>query len=391
MSDCDLAELRYELQIGERTFAFGSVVDSTLAVRKLPLDPGGRVRSENRNLNRSTFGTGEQVSFFRGRFHEGGKSIAEGMASLNVAEVERVGGNQLSIFADRLGAILYVPAAGDGNQEVRCIVERDLGNGQSAASSCAKLGDGKVSVMLDNGPFRNSGDFRDFRDKLFRRGHVVLDADADQPLPQFSNAQNGKEIDRPPLLSIVQNANDSEEGETMTEIIKIDRDKLVDAFAQFLAEVEPVPPGADVIDVRSITRLAEKGRELAAAGAFRNKTIYSETVERLDREGYTEAEVIAISEIGLQVGRAVNAAFMNAAGVYSGTAKLLRAFEKEIEGASEQTAIQPDVAVPPYDDVAVDEIMAHSGLVWDELIGEYAPDDLKGRPDATAATADMMH
>lgn len=177
----------------------------------------------------------------------------------------------------------------------------------------------------------------------------------------------------------------------MTEVIKIDRDKLVDAFAQFLAEVEPVPPGADVIDVRSITRLAEKGRELAAAGAFRNKTIYSETVERLDREGYTEAEVIAISEIGLQVGRAVNAAFMNAAGVYSGTAKLLRAFEKEIEGASEQTAIQPDVAVPPYDDVAVDEIMADSGLVWDELIGEYAPDDLKGRPDATAATADMMH
>lgn len=220
MADCDLAELRDELQISERTFAFGSVVDPTLAVRKLPLDPGGRVRSENRNLNRSTFGAGEQVSFFRSRFHEGGKSIAEGMASLYVAEVERVGGNQLPILADRLGAVLHVPAAGDGDQQIRRIFERDLCNGESSPARRAQFGDGKVSVVLDNGPFRNSGDFRDFRDKLLWRGHMVLDADADQPLPQFSNAQNGKEIDRPPLLSIVQNANDSEEGETMTELSK---------------------------------------------------------------------------------------------------------------------------------------------------------------------------
>lgn len=162
----------------------------------------------------------------------------------------------------------------------------------------------------------------------------------------------------------------------MTDIIKIDRDELVDAFAQFLAGVEPTSPGAEMIDVRSITRLAEKGRELAAAGAFRNKTIYAETVGRLDREGYSEAEVIAISEIGLQVGRAVNAAFMNAAGVYSSTAKLLRAFEKENDTANEERlAAEVGVEVRPYADADIEEIMAENGSVWDEMIREYVPAD----------------
>lgn len=158
----------------------------------------------------------------------------------------------------------------------------------------------------------------------------------------------------------------------MTDMIQIDREKLVDAFAKAIAEAEPAVSATGMIDVRSIAGLAEKGRELAAAGAFRNKTIYSETVDRLDREGYSEAEVVAISEIGLQIGRAVNAAFMNAAGVYSGTAKLLRAFEKESEAAAEeQPAIQSDVEMPPHDDVAIGEIMDDSGLVWNEPAGEY--------------------
>lgn len=159
----------------------------------------------------------------------------------------------------------------------------------------------------------------------------------------------------------------------MTDMIQIDRERLVDAFAKAIAEAEPAVSAMGMIDVRSIAGLAEKGRELAAAGAFRNKTIYVETVDRLDREGYSEAEVVTISEIGLQIGRAVNAAFMNAAGVYSGTAKLLRAFEKESEPVTEeQPVIQSDVEMPHYTSGHVDEDMAETDLVWDEPSGGAA-------------------
>jgi len=158
----------------------------------------------------------------------------------------------------------------------------------------------------------------------------------------------------------------------LADMIQIDRDKLVDAFAQFLADAEPAVSGVGMVDVRSIARLAETGRELAAAGAFRNKAIYSQTVERLDREGYSEAEVVAISEIGLQVGRAVNAAFMNAAGVYSGTAKLLRAFEKESEAATEEHELREASLEPlAFDDTNVDTHMESEGFYWDDQSGSY--------------------
>lgn len=158
----------------------------------------------------------------------------------------------------------------------------------------------------------------------------------------------------------------------MADMIQIDRDKLVDAFAQFLADAELAVPGVGMIDVRSIARLAEKGRELAAAGAFRNKTIYLETVARLEREGYDDAEVIVISEVGLQVGRAVNSAFMNAAGVYSSTAKLLRAFEKESEAATEEHELRETSLEPlAFEDTNVDANMESEGFYWDDQSGSY--------------------
>lgn len=166
----------------------------------------------------------------------------------------------------------------------------------------------------------------------------------------------------------------------MTDMIQIDRTKLIDSFAQFIASAEPATTDG-MIDVQTIAHLAEKGRELAADGAFRNKTTYSETLTRLERDGYSEADIIAIAEIGLQIGRAVNAAFMNAAGVYSGTAKLLRAFEKQDEAANdEREAIEAGVELPYYGDEEINQIMAEDGMVWDELLNEYVPADLKERP-----------
>ncbi|TAA63116.1 hypothetical protein [Shinella sp. JR1-6] len=177
----------------------------------------------------------------------------------------------------------------------------------------------------------------------------------------------------------------------MTNMIQIDREKLVDAFARAIAEAEPAVSAMGMIDVRSIAGLAEKGRELAAAGAFRNKTIYSETVDRLDREGYSEAEVVTISEIGLQIGRAVNAAFMNAAGVYSSTAKLLRAFEKESEAVTEEhEALDVDVE-PLIRDAENEANMKCEGFYWDDQSQSYVDIDC-GRggaedlhPDVAAA------
>jgi len=159
-------------------------------------------------------------------------------------------------------------------------------------------------------------------------------------------------------------------------MIQIDRTKLVDAFAQFLASADPVKPSEGTIDVQTITHLAEKGRELAAAGAFRNRTVYSETCDRLGREGYSEADIVVISEIALQVGRAVNAAFMNAAGVYSSTAKLLRAFEKEAEtaNADEDGA---GIEVPQYTDEDINQIMADDGFYWDEESKSYIDSDYR--------------
>lgn len=174
----------------------------------------------------------------------------------------------------------------------------------------------------------------------------------------------------------------------MSNMIQIDRGQLVDAFAQFLAAAEPATPSEGMIDVRIITGLAEMGRELAADGAFRNKTAYSETLARLERAGYSEAQVIAISEIGLQIGRAVNAAFMNAAGVYSGTAKLLRAFEKQDETANDEDAIGMDV--PMMSDDQIDNHMQADGLVWDDLLNEYVPADLKDRPADPSGVAEAM-
>lgn len=175
----------------------------------------------------------------------------------------------------------------------------------------------------------------------------------------------------------------------MTDMIQIDRTQIIDAFAQFLASADSVTPSEGMLDVQAISNLAEKGRELAAAGAFRNKTIYAETLERLARGGYSQAEIFAISEIGLQVGRAVNAAFMNAAGVYSSTAKLLRAFEREGQSANdEREAIDAGVEVPHYGDEEINQIMAEDGLIWDDLLGEYVPADLKDRPaDPTGVSA----
>jgi len=161
-----------------------------------------------------------------------------------------------------------------------------------------------------------------------------------------------------------------EEEKTLTDMIQIDREKLVEAFAKAIAEAEPAVSAPGMIDVRSITSLAEKGRELAAAGAFRNKTIYSETVERLEREGYSEEEVIAISEIALQVGRAVNAAFMNAAGVYSGTAKLLRAFEKESETAAADEVLEVGLE-SSMSDAEVRFNMEAEGFYWDDQSRSY--------------------
>ena len=161
----------------------------------------------------------------------------------------------------------------------------------------------------------------------------------------------------------------------MTNVIQIDREKLVDAFARAIAEAEPAVSATGMIDIRSIAGLAEKGRELAAAGAFRNKTIYSQTVERLDRQGYSQAEVVAISEIGLQIGRAVNAAFMNAAGVYSSTAKLLRAFEKESEAATEEhEALEVDLE-PLIRDAENDANMKGEGFYWDDQSQSYVDID----------------
>lgn len=177
----------------------------------------------------------------------------------------------------------------------------------------------------------------------------------------------------------------------MTNMIQIDREKLVDAFAKAIAEAEPAASVTGMIDVRSIAGLAEKGRELAAAGAFRNKTIYSETVDRLDREGYSEAEVVTISEIGLQIGRAVNAAFMNAAGVYSSTAKLLRAFEKESEIATEEhEALEVDLE-PLIRDDENDANMEAEGFYWDDQSQSYIDIDCGSNgaedlhPDVAAA------
>lgn len=183
----------------------------------------------------------------------------------------------------------------------------------------------------------------------------------------------------------------TEEEKTLTDMIQIDREKLVEAFAKVIAEAEPAAPALGMIDVRSITSLAEKGRELAAAGAFRNKTIYSETVARLDREGYSEAEVIAISEFALQVGRAVNAAFMNAAGVHSSTAKLLRAFEKESEtDAAEDEALEANLDTS-MSDAEINSNMEAEGFYWDEQSRTYIDIDC-GRsgaedlhPDVAAA------
>ncbi|SFI59553.1 hypothetical protein [Aerobium aerolatum] len=164
----------------------------------------------------------------------------------------------------------------------------------------------------------------------------------------------------------------------MTDMIQIDRTKIVDAFAQFLASADPAKPAEEMLDIQTITQLAEKGRELAAAGAFRNRTIYSETCERLMREGYSQAEMVAISEIGLQVGRAVNAAFMNAAGVYSSTAKLLRAFEKDAEAANdEREAIEAGDEVPVMSDDDIDANMQAEGFYWDEESKGYIDADYR--------------
>lgn len=142
----------------------------------------------------------------------------------------------------------------------------------------------------------------------------------------------------------------------MTNMIQIDRGQLVDAFAQFLAAAEPAIAGKDQIDVRTMPHLAGKARELVAAGAFRNKTIYGETQERLLREGYSEAQMMAISEMGLQMGRAVNSAFMNAAGVYSSTAKLFKAFETNEEAAYEED-IPDELMAPPLSDEDIGVIL----------------------------------
>jgi len=74
--------------------------------------------------------------------------------------------------------------------------------------------------------------------------------------------------------------------------------------------------------------------------------------------------------------RAVNAAFMNASGVYSSTAKLFNVMRPKTVAANDDI----DFDLEEHDlraigDDEIDEEMEADGLVWDDLLGEYVPFD----------------
>ena len=82
---------------------------------------------------------------------------------------------------------------------------------------------------------------------------------------------------------------------------------------------------------------------------------------------------------------------MNAAGVYSGTAKLLRALEKQSETATEeQEALEADLE-PLSSDAEADANMQNEGFYWDDqsqsyIDGDYAHSGtIDLHPDVAAA------
>lgn len=174
----------------------------------------------------------------------------------------------------------------------------------------------------------------------------------------------------------------------MTDMIQIDRDQFVNTFAEFFATAAPASNEYQ-IDARKLPQLADVARALVADGSFRNKTELAASQDALAEQGFSDAEVLSITEIALQMGRAVNAAFMNASGVYSSTAKLFNVMRPKAVPANDDIDFDLDEHdLRAIGDDEIDEELEADGLIWDDLLGEYVPADLKDRPaDPTGVSA----
>ncbi len=145
-------------------------------------------------------------------------------------------------------------------------------------------------------------------------------------------------------------------------------DRLIEGINAALVAAEVIDQKS-IVSLSSIAMLADTARELVVDGAFRSKSAIVDTHSKLTENGMDRAEADIVVELGLQIGKAVNSALMNAAGVFSGTAKTFRSTRACIS-VDDAGDFDDELLPLTFGDDEIDEDYADQGMIWNDAAKE---------------------